>query len=191
MRRSRRETAETRQRILEAASTEFRSNGIDGTGLADLMASAGLTHGGFYKHFESKEQVVEESLALAIESMVEAWKRASLATSSNRGLNTAIAQYLSIQHRDDTANGCPIAALGGELARSGDSVRDVTTGGFLKMVDVIASQLDGMTPAAARKEAIWILSSMIGAMTMARVVTEPELSASILREARRHLTQSS
>jgi TetR/AcrR family transcriptional repressor of nem operon len=190
MRKSRQETADTRQRIVEAASAEFRRKGIDGTALADLMAAAGLTHGGFYKHFQSKEQVVTESLALAIESMVESMERTVSASPGERGLHTAIADYLSIRYRDDVAGGCPFVALGSDMARSGDAVRDVTTTGFLNMVDVIARQLDGMSPAAARKEALWMLSMMIGAVTMARVVTDPDLSASILRQARKHLMQS-
>src|ERR1700759_1051752 len=103
MRKSRKEAAETRQRIVEAASTEFRSNGIESTGLAHLMAAAGLTYGGFYKHFDSKEQVVEESLAFALESMLEAWMRTLSAAPGRHGLNTAIADYLSPQHRDDCA----------------------------------------------------------------------------------------
>jgi TetR/AcrR family transcriptional regulator, transcriptional repressor for nem operon len=191
MRKSRQETAETRQRIVEAASAEFRSNGIDGTGLADLMATAGLTHGGFYRHFESKEQVVEESLALAIESMVESIGRTVAASPGERGLHAAITEYLSIKYRDDVAGGCPFVALGSDMARSGDAVREAATTGFLKMVDTIAGQLDGRSPAAARKEALVMLSTMIGAVTMARVVTDPDLSASIIRQARKHLTRSS
>jgi TetR/AcrR family transcriptional regulator, transcriptional repressor for nem operon len=190
MRKSRQETAETRQRIVEAASVEFRRSGIDGTGLADLMAAAGLTHGGFYKHFESKEQVVEESLALAIETMVESMKRTASASSGKGGLHAVIADYLSVKFRDDVAGGCPFVALGSDVARSSDTVREATTTGFLKMVDIIAGQLDGMSPAAAKKEALSMLSTMIGAVTLARVVTDPDLSASILRQARKHLTQS-
>jgi TetR/AcrR family transcriptional repressor of nem operon len=191
MRKSKEESAQTRQRIVEAASAEFRRNGVDGTGLTDLMAAAGLTHGGFYKHFEAKEQVIAESLALAAESMVEAIRRILSASPGNRGLHAAIAEYLSIKHRDDAAGGCPFAALGSEMARGSDAVREATTTGFLKMVDTIASQLDGMSPAAAKKEALLMLSTMIGAVTMARMVTDPDLSASILRQARNHLTRSS
>jgi len=195
MRRSKKEAAETRQHIIETAATEFRGNGIDGTGLAGLMAAAGLTHGGFYKHFESKEQVVEEALTLAIESMVKSMtgsaKRASSASQSNRGLQSIISEYLSADHRDDGAHGCPFVALGSELTRGSDSVREATTIGFLKVVDLIADQLDGTPPAAARKEALWIFSAMVGAVTMARIVTDPDVSASILREARKHLTRTS
>jgi TetR/AcrR family transcriptional regulator, transcriptional repressor for nem operon len=191
VRKSKEESAQTRKRIVEAASAEFRRNGIDGTGLADLMAAAGLTHGGFYKHFESKEQVIEESLAFAAEQMVEAMRRTLSASPGNGGLRTGIAEYLSIEHRDDASGGCPFAALGSEMARGSDAVREATTTGFLKMVDVIAGQLDGKSPAAARKQALLMLSTMIGAVTMARMVTDPDLSASILRQARKHLTRSS
>jgi len=157
----------------------------------DLMAAAGLTHGGFHRHFESKEQVVEEALAVATESMVEAMRRALLASPGDRGLHAAIAEYLSIKHRDDAAGGCPFVALGSEVARSGDAVREATTTGFLKMVDIITIQIEGMSPAAAKKEAIVMLSTMIGAMNMARIVADPDLSASILRQECRHLTRSS
>ena len=191
MRKSRQEAAETRQRILEAASTEFRRNGIDGTGLAELMMAAGLTHGGFYKHFESKEQVVAESTAFCIDSMIESWRRMLSSAPRNLAIQTAITEYLSTDHRDDVASGCPFSALGSEMARSEDSVRQATTTGFVKMVDLIASQLGGMTRSAARREALWIFSTMIGAVIMARVVTDPEISDSILREARKHLIRPS
>src|ERR1700742_1383233 len=137
MRRSRQETAETRQHIVEAAATEFRKNGIDGTGLADLMASAGLTHGGFYKHFESKEQVVEEAFTAATDSMVAAMSRTMSASPGDRGLHAMIAEYLSTRHRDDVAGGCPFVALGSEVARGGDTVHEATRAGFLKVVDII------------------------------------------------------
>jgi TetR/AcrR family transcriptional repressor of nem operon len=191
MRRSRREAAETRRHIIESAATEFRNNGIDGTGLAGLMAAAGLTHGGFYKHFDSKERVVEEALTFAFESLVGSARRASSASAGNRGLQTLISGYLSDDHRDDAGHGCPLAALGCEIARGSDSVREAVTIGFLEMVDLIADQIDGMPPAAARKEALWMFSTMVGAVTMARVVTDPEVSAAILRETRKHLIRPS
>ena len=191
MRKSRQEAAATRQNIVEAASAEFRSKGIDGTSLADLMAAAGLTHGGFYKHFESKEQLVEESLALAADSMVESWKGTFAASSEKRGLDTAIAEYLSNDHRDDLPAGCPFAALGSEVAHGSDAVREATTKGFLKMIDTISGQLDGLSAVAAKKEALWLLSAMVGAVTMARVVTDPALSATILKQARKHLAMPS
>lgn len=190
MRKSRAETAETRQRIIEAAAAEFRRNGINGTGLAELMAAAGLTHGGFYKHFESKEQVVEESLTLASTVWTDDIASTLEATKGAKGLNAAVNEYLSIRHRDDPAGGCPYVALGSELARASDHVRDATTASFVRLVDVIAGQLGDMTPAAAKKEALVILSTMVGAMTLARFVNDGDLSASILRQARKQLSRA-
>lgn len=189
MRKSREEAAQTRQRIVDAASVAFRRQGIAGTGLSDLMAAAGMTHGGFYKHFESKEQVVEESLALAAESVAESMRRTLSASPGKRGINNAVAKYLSTDHLDNGTTNCPFVTLGSELARGSDSMREVATAGFLDMADSLADQLEGMQPAAAKKEALLMLSTMIGAMTMARVVTDPKLAASLLQQARKRLTQ--
>ena len=128
---------------------------------------------------------------LAFESMVGSAQRALSASTGSRGFQTLISEYLSVDHRDDTGHGCPLAALGGEIARSSDSVREAVTIGFLEMVDLIADQLDGMPPTAARKEALWMFSTMVGAVTMARIVTDPEVSAAILRETCKHLIRSS
>ena len=190
MRKSKEEAAETRKRIVETASAEFRHHGVDGTGLADLMAAAGLTHGGFYKHFQSKEQLVEEALAAASHAMVQEMERVLATAPGTRGLHAMIGWYLSSEHRDNAAYGCPLTALGSEMSRSGDGVRETTTDGFLMMVDIIAGHLEGKSAAAARKEAIFIVSTMMGAVTMARIVSDPELSATILREAKKRLTQS-
>lgn len=189
MRKSKRESAETRKRIVEVASAEFRRNGIGATGLADLMKAAGLTHGGFYKHFESKEQVVEEAFTAAIDQMAQDMRHTMSASPGDRGLHAMISNYLSARHRDDPAGGCPFAALGSEVARSGDSLREATTAGFLKVVDTIAGELEGMSSAAARKGGMLIFSTMVGAMTMARVVRNPDLSEMILRQAHLHLTR--
>jgi TetR/AcrR family transcriptional regulator, transcriptional repressor for nem operon len=191
MRRSRQESAETRRHIVEAAASEFRTHGIDGTGLIGLMAAAGLTHGGFYKHFESKEQLVEEALTYAAEEMLKSAKRATSASPGHRGLQAVLSEYLSAGHRDDVSHGCVFSALGCEISRSNESVREVMTEEFLKVIDNLAQQLEGLSPAAARKQALWMFSSMVGAVTMARMVSDPELSATILRETRRHLSPSS
>jgi TetR/AcrR family transcriptional repressor of nem operon len=172
---------------VETAAVEFRRHGIHGIGLADLMSAAGLTHGGFYKHFDSKEHVVEESLTLAVESMTDRMAETLASIPGKRGLHAAITNYLSMKHRDDAANGCPFVAMGGEVARSSDAVRDAMTAGLSKMADLIAGRLEGMSPAAARKTALMILSAMIGAATMARMVIDENLSAAILEQTRKHL----
>ncbi|REG48619.1 TetR family transcriptional regulator [Paraburkholderia sp. BL6669N2] len=189
MRKSRQETAETRQRILEAASSRFRESGIEGTALADLMAQAGLTHGGFYKHFASKEQVVLESLQLAADSLRETVESSLSRSAGTPGLNAAISNYLSAEHRDDPGGGCPFVALASELARASDEVRDATTEGILKLVDLIANRLPELPRAAAKKKALVILSTMMGALTMSRMVNDEQLSAAILREAKKAVLQ--
>jgi TetR/AcrR family transcriptional repressor of nem operon len=187
MRKSRQETAETRQRIVEAASSNFLAKGIDGTGLADLMGEAGLTHGGFYRHFESKEQVVQESLALAADSLRDEMMSVLAKSPGSGGLKAIVDHYLSVEHRDNLSGGCPYVALAGELARSSEEVREITTSNLLSLIDLIAGQLPDMSPAAARKQALVVLSTMVGALSLARVVTDTKLSASILHEARKSL----
>src|SRR3954468_7509905 len=118
MRKSKAEAAETRKRIVAAAAAEFRKNGIVATGLADLMKAAGLTHGGFYKHFESKDQLVAEACA-------EAGRALGERVSANASKGEPVASYLSARHRDDPAGGCPLAALGTELARCDGKTRAV------------------------------------------------------------------
>jgi len=180
--------AQTRRRIIEAAASEFRGKGIDATGLAELMSAAGLTHGGFYKHFDSKDQVVEESVAHAAHSLANSLQ-SKLSSSSARALQAAIDDYLSAEHRDNARDGCPFVALGSEITRGNKPLREAATVGFLRLVDAIAAQLKNMPPAAARKKALVMLSTMIGALTMARVVTDPDLSDSILRQARKDLSR--
>ncbi len=191
MRKSKQETAETRQRIVETASVEFRRGGLAETGLASLMGAAGLTHGGFYKHFESKDQVVEESLTLAAKSMADDLESKLTRSPGPKGLNAAIADYLSVDHLDRVTEGCgcTFVALASEVARSSVRVREVTTAGFQRLVGLIAAQIVDVPPAAAKKKALMILCTMIGAMTAARMVADPELSASILLQARKQLAQ--
>src|SRR5580700_5352539 len=140
MRKSREEAARTRERIVTAAAAEFRRNGIVATGLNDLMSAAGLTHGGFYKHFASKDQLVAEACAEAVETILE---RLAAAASAKRG--GAAAAYLSTGHRDHPATGCPLSAIGSELARSDEKTRAAATGGFRKLVEIMAGQFDKMS----------------------------------------------
>ena len=182
MRKSREEAAETRKRIVTAAAGEFREHGIVATGLADLMKAAGLTHGGFYKHFESKDQVVAEACAEAVRVLME-----KLEAAPSQG--SVLGWYLSTHHRDDPATGCPLAALGSELARSDEKTREAATEGFLRLVDIVAGKSGEAPPAVARRRALVAVSTMIGAVTMSRVVTDAKLSAEILREAEKSLTE--
>jgi TetR/AcrR family transcriptional repressor of nem operon len=184
MRKSREEAAQTRKRIVTAAAREFRKNGIVATGLNDLMKAAGLTHGGFYKHFESKDQLVTEACAEAVEKIIE------FLTNAAAGGTPAAEAYLSTGHRDNPSAGCPLCAIGSELGRNDEKTRAVATEGFLKLVDIMAGQFGKAKRADARRKALAAVSTMIGALTMSRMVTDPELSAEILREAKKSLSKT-
>ena len=177
MRKSREEAAQTRRRIVEAASCEFRKNGIVATGLNDLMKAAGLTHGGFYKHFASKDQLVAEATAAALDALLEEM-------AAHPSINAAVAAYLSTRHRDNTATGCPLAALGSELSRSDREAREAATVGFVRLVDTLAGKTG---TADARRNALVAAATMIGAVTISRMVTDSKLSEEILRVAEKSL----
>ena len=186
MRKSKAEAAETRKRIVETASEEFRRKGIDGTSVADLMAAAGLTHGGFYRHFDSKDQLIAEASAA---SMVEAVEQNAAAArrGAKPGFNAIIENYLTTRHRDQHAEGCPFAALGSELARADATAREAASEGFLRLVEVIARQLPGTKAEPSKDKALFVLSAMVGALTMSRMVNDPALSKAILQQTKRHL----
>jgi TetR/AcrR family transcriptional repressor of nem operon len=190
MRKSKQEAAVTRQRIIKAAAAAFRKNGIAGTGLSDLMAAAGLTHGGFYRHFDSKDQIVAEACTTSAESLVEQLAVSASGKSPQRGLKTIVEKYLSDAHRDEPADGCPLAALGSEMARGDERTRAAATQALLKLVGVIASQFSKSRPDVAKRRALVAAATMIGALTMSRIVTDSELSAGILREAEKQLVNS-
>jgi TetR/AcrR family transcriptional repressor of nem operon len=177
MRKSREEAAQTRRRIVEAASREFQKNGIVATGLNDLMKAAGLTHGGFYKHFASKDQLVAEATTAALDALLEQM-------AAHPTITAAVAAYLSTRHRDNPASGCPLAAIGSELSRSDRKARAAATAGFVRLVDILEGKAG---TAAARRRALVAAATMIGAVTMSRMVTDLELSAEILREVEKNL----
>jgi TetR/AcrR family transcriptional repressor of nem operon len=187
MKKSRIEAAQTRRRILKTAAAEFRRKGIHGTGVNDVMAAAGLTHGGFYRHFASKDQLVAEACAAALASIGEANEASAGPAAGNAAFETVLTDYLSTDHRDNLSDGCVLACLGSELARSENATRAAATAGFLKLVDIFARQYRRSNPETAKARALIAVSAMIGAMTMARIVTDAKLSRVILRHTKEHL----
>src|SRR5262245_11456085 len=179
MRKSREETARTRERIIAAASAEFREHGIVATGLADLMKAAGLSHGGFYKHFNSKDELVKEVAAASISSGTARMKANADKGPGRKGLRAVVESYLSPDHRDRPRDGCPFASLGVELARADAKTRAAATEGFLNYVEVLASHCESLPPDQANKPAIAAATTMIGAVTMARVVNDPKLQGAV------------
>jgi TetR/AcrR family transcriptional regulator, transcriptional repressor for nem operon len=188
--RSKQEAAATRQRIIRESAAAFRKNGIAETGLSDLMAAAGLTHGGFYRHFDSKAQLIAEACEAAAKSLAEQLAASTSKKSSRAGLKAIVEKYLSAAHRDEPEDGCPVAALGSEIARGDEKTRAAAMQGFLKLAEIIASQFRKTRPDVARRRALVAVATMIGALTMSRIATDSELSASILREAEKQLVNS-
>jgi TetR/AcrR family transcriptional regulator, transcriptional repressor for nem operon len=167
----------TRQRILEAAGRRFKQEGIDGAGVAAVMSDAGLTNGAFYAHFASKEDLVANVLA----DQLRAQRQSFDAQPPDRGgLEVFIRSYLSPQHRDQCADGCPSAALLDEIARRPAATRQVFTDELMGVIDDIASRLDPTNAEVARTDALTLFGLMIGTLQLARALTDRDLSDQLL-----------
>ena len=167
----------TRQRIVEAAGRRFKQDGIDGAGVAAVMSDAGLTNGAFYAHFASKEDLVANVLA----DQLRAQRHSLDAQPSDRaGLEAFVRSYLSPEHRDQCADGCPSAALLDEIARRPAATRQVFTDELMGVIDDIASRLDPTHVDAARTDALTLFGLMVGTLQLARALTDRDLSDQLL-----------
>jgi TetR/AcrR family transcriptional regulator, transcriptional repressor for nem operon len=184
MRVSRIEAAENRQTVINVASRLFRERGFDGIGLKDLMEGAGLTQGAFYKQFASKEDLAAQASGRAFESASRQWSAAA-AENPKDPLGAVIALYLSEGHRKEKMDGCPIVALGSDAARQGSNVKASFEAGIKTHLEVLGrliADIDGKGPKGKRK-AMAILSTMVGALTLSRVVNDPNLARAFLDAA--------
>lgn len=180
MRKSNKEAAETRARIVDTAADHLRRAGIAEASLADIMAAAGLTHGGFYRHFRSKEQLVAEALAAAGTKTAAAMR----GSAAKGGRNAVIAGYLSASHRDSATPLCPFAALGSELRHTGPETRSAAASALQALIETLA---EAGGSAEGRTDAIASLATMVGAMTLARAVPDEAVADEILESARKML----
>jgi TetR/AcrR family transcriptional repressor of nem operon len=151
--------------------------------LAGLMTEAGLTHGAFYRHFASKDDLLVEALEASLSEMARLCD-AVLSTDKTAGLAPVIEFYLSHSHRDGVENGCPFAALGSELARRTPRERLVVTSGLLDMIEVLAAASPGRNRRQATRDALVAFSTLLGAITLARIVSDDRLSKEILAAAK-------
>jgi TetR/AcrR family transcriptional repressor of nem operon len=189
MKVSREQAAANRERIVETAAKLFREKGFDGIGVADLMKGAGLTHGGFYGHFASKEDLAAEACRRAMEASLAEWeKRVATEKSGSAALEALVMSYLSTAHRDHPGKGCVLPALASEAGRQGGAVRRVVTSGTKAMIERLASLLPGRSAAAKREQALVAMAGMVGAVVLARAVEDEELSGDILRSVSRSIT---
>jgi TetR/AcrR family transcriptional repressor of nem operon len=176
------------ERIVDAAARAIRRSGYDGTGVADIMKKAGLTHGAFYAHFESREAMLAEAAGRACAESAAAAADAIAKVPPGKALETMLSAYLSQAHLENAEIGCPLAALGSETSRQAPEVRRVATRHIKEMVDLIARQSTDWGQPGAHERALVTISTMVGALLLARAVDEPELSGSLLDASRKHLT---
>jgi TetR/AcrR family transcriptional repressor of nem operon len=179
MRVSRAQAAASREKILDAAARGFREHGLDGIGVADLMKEAGFTHGGFYAHFASKEDLMAQACARALDGSLERWRRLA-ADDPKRGVRAFVDHYLSPRHLSDPGAGCTIAALASDLARQGPGVRGAVTSRLRGLMEILAGAMPGRTRAARRKKALAAYASLVGAVMLARAVDDPALAREIV-----------
>jgi TetR/AcrR family transcriptional repressor of nem operon len=180
MRVSRAQAAENRERILDVATKLFRERGIDGIGVADLMKAAGLTHGGFYGHFKSKDDLVAQACGRAVARMRQNWTNV-IENATDDPLVALANRYLSPDHRDHAGRGCPFAALGSEVARQGSSVRHSVTEELRPFLEYLSRVVPGDSKSTRRKRALSTFASLVGALVLSRAVDDPALSNEFLR----------
>jgi len=172
---------QTRRRVVEVAAGRFRKHGIESSGVAELMADAGLTHGGFYAHFTSKDALIKTALGTALEATRSDLAEAVEAAEKGGGIEAIVRTYLLPLHRDHPERGCAAAALVGEIARTTRATRTEFTMQTEKLLDLIVAQLPTrLTKTVRRETAMAIYATMIGTLQLARAVTDPELSERLL-----------
>jgi TetR/AcrR family transcriptional regulator, transcriptional repressor for nem operon len=169
---------QTRQRIIAAAGHRLKQDGIDGSGLAALMADAGLTNGAFYAHFGSKDELVAAAVADQLRSQQE--RIGALAGTGRAGLEQIAREYLSAEHRDNLGDGCASAALLDEIGRCTDATRKAYTDGVMGVVDSLAAVLDQPDRNAARMTALGIYALLTGTLQLSRAVADRRLADEIL-----------
>ena len=189
MRVSRKQAAENRETVINVASRLFRERGFDGIGLKDLMKGAGLTQGAFYKQFASKEDLAAQASRRAMESAFSRWSAAVTANPEDP-LGAVIAFYLSTEHREEMMDGCPIVALGSDAARQGSDVKASFEAGIKAHLEVFGRLIGETDGEETNGKAMAILSTMVGALTLSRVVNDPDLAEAILDAAAQQVRES-
>jgi TetR/AcrR family transcriptional regulator, transcriptional repressor for nem operon len=185
MRDTSRQKAETRERIVEAAAALFRQHGIDGVGVDTIMREAGMTHGGFYLHFPSKEALVGAVSAEQLAHSATRWTEIAAREPRAEALSRIVTGYLDRRYAVPTDHSCVLPALGSELARRPES-RAALTDSVRKMLGVLARLMPGRRQDRAESAAMAALATMVGAVVLARLSSDPVLSDAILTAAREH-----
>ena len=179
MKVSKQKRAEHREQIITAAARRFRENGFDGIGVADLMKEVGLTHGGFYGHFGSKEELIGLASQRALRETAKKWEKV-MEEAPDKPLEAFAKYYLSRRHQMHPETGCLLASVGSELDRQPRAVKDAVMEEQLNIFDMLSRVMPGRTKAAKKKQAIVVLAGLIGGMILARSMPDAALSEEIL-----------
>lgn len=175
------------ERIVRAAARAIRRSGYDGTGVADIMKDAGLTHGAFYAHFSSREAMLTEAVSRACAESAAVMAGVVASVPSGQALTSVLRAYLSREHLEQMEMGCPLAALGSETPRQAPEVRRVVTRHIKEMVDLAARQSPDWGQPDAHERALMTVATMVGTLLLARVVDEPALSDNLCAAALKYL----
>jgi TetR/AcrR family transcriptional regulator, transcriptional repressor for nem operon len=184
---SKEDKAETHERIVKLAAAVFREHGLDGASLADLMQAAGLTHGGFYRHFSSRDELVAEAVERALKDGSAAAD--AIAANPRATIGAVVDGYLSLTHRDNVAAGCAVSALANDVSRSTGPVRLAYSLQVGRYVELIKKLIAHTPPKKRRAVALSALATLVGAVSMARAVSDDTLSREILKSAAEDLKE--
>jgi TetR/AcrR family transcriptional regulator, transcriptional repressor for nem operon len=180
----------THERIVSVAARAIRRSGYDGTGVADIMKEAGLTHGAFYAHFASREAMLAEAAGRACAESAAAAADVATSVPAGTALASMLGAYLSSEHLQHAETGCPLAALGSETPRQGAEVRRAVTRHVKESIDLVARQSPDWGKPGAHERALVTVATMVGALMLARAVDEPGLSAGLREAALKYLTST-
>lgn len=190
VRNSRRRKEATHERIVDAAARAIRRSGYGGTGVADIMKDAGLTHGGFYAHFASREAMLAEAADRAAAEGLAVLTRVASAAPPKQSLQALIQAYLSTEHLENPETGCVVAALGSEMPRQAPEVRHVATRRIKEMIDLVARQSPDWGQPDAHERALVTVATMVGALQLARAVDDTRLSDALRQAALKYLVRT-
>jgi TetR/AcrR family transcriptional repressor of nem operon len=181
---SKTEKEKTHRRIVKTAAARFRERGVNGIGLADLMKEADLTHGGFYRHFDSREELVAEAVECALR---DGWEAVASVAGGNRPpaatLRLLVDAYLSVAHRDGLATSCPVTTMANDVARCNARARSAYTKQVGTYLELLAKLIAADKRKSRRAKAIAALATLVGAVSMARAVNDEKLSRELLKSA--------
>jgi TetR/AcrR family transcriptional regulator, transcriptional repressor for nem operon len=169
----------TRRRIIETSGRRFKRDGIDGSGIATLMADAGLTNGAFYAHFASKDDLVATTVADQLRAQREQY---GTAPPGRDGVELMVREYLSAEHRDNPEDGCPSAALLDEIGRGTDATKRAYTDGLLAVIDDTAARLAPDDPQSARVATLSVFALMVGTLQLSRALSDRQLADQVLEQ---------